>query len=111
MNPNGTGSIDVSSARITSLATPTQTTDAAKAYVDAQLQGLDVKNSVRVATTANGTLASAFANGQTVDGITLATNDRILLKNQSTGSENGIYTVNASGTPKLVQQTLMKIQK
>ena len=76
LNPNGTGSIDVSSARITSLATPTQTTDAAtKAYVDAQLQGLDVKNSVRVATTANGTLASAFANGQTVDGITLATND------------------------------------
>ena len=47
----------------------------------------------------NGTLASAFANGQTVDGITLATNDRILLKNQSTGSENGIYTVNASGAP------------
>ena len=40
-----------------------------KTYVDAQLQGLDVKNSVRVATTANGTLATAFANGQTVDGI------------------------------------------
>ena len=100
LDPNGTGSIDVSSARITSLGTPTQTTDAAtKAYVDAQLQGLDVKNSVRVATTANGTLASAFANNSTVDGVTLATNDRILLKNQSTGSENGIYTVNASGAP------------
>ena len=100
LDPNGTGTIDVSSARITSLATPTQTTDAAtKAYVDAQLQGLDVKNSVRVATTANGTLASAFANNSTVDGITLATNDRILLKDQSTGSENGIYTVNASGAP------------
>ena len=100
LDPNGTGTIDVSSARITSLATPTGSTDAAtKAYVDAQLQGLDVKNSVRVATTANGTLSSAFANGQTVDGITLATNDRILIKNQSTGSENGIYTVNASGAP------------
>ena len=98
--PNGTGVINVSSARITSLGTPTQTTDAAtKAYVDSQLQGLDVKNSVRVATTANGTLSSAFANGQTVDGITLATNDRILIKDQSTGSENGIYTVNASGAP------------
>ena len=58
-----------------------------------------LNNSVRVATTANGTLSSAFANGQTVDGVTLATNDRILLKNQSTGSENGIYTVNASGAP------------
>lgn len=100
LDPNGTGTIDVSSARITSLATPTQTTDAAtKAYVDAQLQGLDVKNSVRVATTANGTLSSAFANNSTVDGITLATGDRILLKDQSTGSQNGIYTVNSSGAP------------
>ena len=100
LDPNGTGTIDVSSARITSLATPTGSTDAAtKAYVDAQLQGLDVKNSVRVATTANGTLSSAFANNSTVDGITLATNDRILIKDQSTGSENGIYTVNASGAP------------
>ena len=100
LDPNGSGTIDVSSARITSLATPTGSTDAAtKAYVDAQLQGLDVKTSVRVATTANGTLSSAFANNSTVDGITLATNDRILLKNQSTGSEKGIYTVNASGAP------------
>ena len=100
LDPNGTGTIDVSSAKITSLATPTQGTDAAnKNYVDAQLQGLDVKNSVRVATTANGTLASAFANNSTVDGVTLATGDRILLKDQSTGSENGIYTVNASGAP------------
>ena len=100
LDPNGTGTIDVSSARITSLATPTGSTDAAtKAYVDAQLQGLDVKQSVRVATTANGTLSSAFANNSTVDGVTLATGDRILLKNQSTGSENGIYTVNSSGAP------------
>ena len=100
LDPNGTGTIDVSSARITSLATPTGSTDAAtKAYVDAQLQGLDVKQSVRVATTANGTLSSAFANNSTVDGVTLATGDRILLKDQSTGSENGIYTVNASGAP------------
>ena len=100
LDPNGTGVINVSSARITSLGTPTGGTDAAtKNYVDAQLQGLDVKNSVRVATTANGTLATAFANGETVDGITLATGDRILLKDQSTGSENGIYTVNASGAP------------
>ena len=54
---------------------------------------------VRVATTANGTLSTAFANGQTLDGITLATNDLILLKNQSTATENGVYTVNASGAP------------
>jgi len=59
----------------------------------------DWKNSVRVATTAAGTLASDFENGDTVDGVVLATGDRILLKNQSAGAENGIYTVNASGAP------------
>lgn len=55
--------------------------------------------SVRVATTTNGTLATAYENGDTVDGVTLATGDRILLKNQSTAADNGIYTVNASGAP------------
>lgn len=54
---------------------------------------------VRVATTAAGTLATSFENGDTVDGITLATGDRILIKDQSSASENGYYTVNASGAP------------
>lgn len=54
---------------------------------------------VRVATTGNGTLATAYANGQTVDGVTLATGDRILLKDQTTAVDNGVYTVNASGAP------------
>lgn len=80
--------------------TPSSSTDVViKSYVDGLLQGLDVKASVRVATTVAGTLASSFANGSTVDTITLVTGDRILLKNQSTGSENGIYTVNVSGAP------------
>ena len=57
------------------------------------------KDPVRVATTANGTLASAFENGDTIDGVTLVTGNRILIKNQTTASENGIYTVNASGAP------------
>ena len=80
--------------------TPSNTNDAAsKSYVDATANGLDVKNSVRAATTAAGTLASDFANGDAIDGVTLATNDRILIKDQADGSENGIYTVNASGAP------------
>lgn len=80
--------------------TPSGSTDAAsKAYVDSVATGMTPKESVRVATTAAGTLATSFANGQTVDGITLVTGDRILIKNQSTASENGIYTVNASGAP------------
>jgi len=92
--------LSLNSQKITNLATPTASADAAtKAYVDDAVQGLSAKDSVRVATTANGTLASAFANGQTVDGVTLATGDRVLLKNQTAGAENGIYTVNASGAP------------
>ena len=92
--------VSMGSNRITNVTDPTGDQDAAtKAYVDAVKTGLDVKGSVRVATTANGTLASAFANSQTVDGVSLSTGDRVLIKNQSTGSENGIYTVNASGAP------------
>jgi hypothetical protein len=67
--------------------------------VDGLINGLAWKPAVRAATTANGALATAYANGQTVDGVTLATGDRILLKNQTTGADNGIYTVNASGAP------------
>lgn len=86
--------------RVVSVANPTDAQDAAtKAYVDSVASGLNVKASVRAATTANGALASAYANGSTIDGVTLATGDRILLKNQTTGSENGIYTVNVSGAP------------
>ena len=92
--------VSMGANRIANVADPSQAQDAAtKAYVDAVKTGLDVKDSVRVATTANGTLASAFANGSSVDGVTLATGDRVFLKNQSTASENGIYTVNASGAP------------
>lgn len=57
------------------------------------------KQPVRLATAAAGTLASSFENGDTVDGVVLATGDRILIKNQAAGAENGIYTVNASGAP------------
>ena len=51
------------------------------------------------ATTAAATLASGFENGDTLDGITLATGNRVLLKDQADASENGVYTVNASGAP------------
>ena len=92
--------VSLNSQKITNLATPTASTDAAsKSYVDGVSQGLDVKDSVVATTTANGTLASAFANGSTIDGVSLSTNDRILIKDQSTQTENGIYKVNASGAP------------
>lgn len=85
-----TAAVSFNSQRITNLATPTADTDAAnKAYVDAARQGLDVKDSVRVATTANITLSGT----QTIDGIAVVAGDRVLVKNQTTGSANGIYVV------------------
>jgi hypothetical protein len=74
-------------------------TIATVSYVDGLVQGLSVKDSVRAATAVAGTLSTGFANGSTVGGVTLATGDRILIKNQSTATENGIYVVNASGAP------------
>jgi hypothetical protein len=72
---------------------------ATKQYVDSLAEGLHVHASVVAATTANITLATAVENGDTLDGVTLATGNRILVKNQSTASENGIYVVAASGAP------------
>lgn len=96
-----TADYSVNSHKITSLATPTNPGDAVtKSYADGLIAGVSSwKTAVRAATTANGTLASAFANGSVIDGVTLVTGDRILLKNQSTGGENGIYVVAASGAP------------
>lgn len=74
-------------------------TIATQEYVAGVVEGLDVKQSVRVATTAAGTLATSFANGQIVDGVTLVTGDRILIKDQAMGEENGIYVVQATGAP------------
>ena len=86
--------IDANSHKIVNLAEPTADSDAAtKYYVDAARSGLDVKGSVRAATTANITLS----NTQTVDGVALSVGDRVLVKDQSTGSQNGIYVV-ASGS-------------
>jgi len=90
LDPNGSGAINASSAKIINLADPTSPQDAAtKAYVDANRSGLDVKGSVRAATTGNITLT----NTQTIDTIDLAVGDRVLVKNQTTASQNGIYVV------------------
>jgi hypothetical protein len=95
-----TGNVSLATYKITSLGTPTDATDAAtKAYVDSVTEGLHIHESARAATTANVNLANALENGDTLDGVVLATGDRILVKNQTTTSENGIYVVAASGQP------------
>ena len=97
INPNGAGTVDVNTSKIVNVTDPTSAQDAAtKAYVDSVKQALDIKDSVRVATTANITIASALNNGDTLDGVTLADGDRVLVKDQSDASENGIYVVASS---------------
>lgn len=87
-----TGSLSLNSQKLTNLATPTLDTDATtKAYVDALAQGLTWKASVRAATTANITLSGA----QTLDGVAVIAGDRVLVKDQSTASANGLYVVAA----------------
>jgi hypothetical protein len=91
-SPTFTGTVTV--------PTPVNSTDAAtKAYVDALGEGLHIHASVMAATTANINLATDVENGDVLDGVTLATGNRILVKNQSTASQNGIYVVAASGAP------------
>lgn len=95
-----TAAVSLNSQKITNLDTPTDAGDAAnKSYVDSLSSGRDWKDSVRVATTVAGTLATSFEDGDTIDGVTLATGDRILIKNQADPAENGIYVVAASGAP------------
>ena len=80
-----------------SVATPSADGHAAtKGYVDSARSGLDVKQSVRVATTAAINLSLDLEAGDVIDGVTLAQGDRVLVKNQGTASENGIYVAVAS---------------
>ena len=113
ISPNGSGTVDVGSSRITSVTDPTGAQDAAtKAYVDAVKSGFDPKDSVVMATTANlnytysngssgvGATLTASGNGAvTIDGVATDTvNERVLVKDQSTAAQNGIYYVStASG--------------
>lgn len=62
-------------------------------------EGVNLRSPVRVATVNSGTLASDFENGDSIDGITLSTGDRILIKNQVSAAENGTYIVQATGSP------------
>ena len=92
-----TGSVSFNSQNITNLADPVNTQDAAtKGFVEATSQGLDVKDSCVAATTGNITISTALNNGDTLDGVSLSTNDRVLVKDQSTASQNGIYVVGSS---------------
>jgi hypothetical protein len=88
------GDVSLGSHKLTNVTDPTSAQDAAtKAYVDSIAQGLDAKPSVKAASTGNLTLSAT----QTVDGVSLSAGDRVLVKDQTTKSQNGIYVV-ASGS-------------
>jgi len=110
--PSGTGTVDVSSARITSLGTPTQATDAAtKAYVDGLKSGLAVKFPARLATTGANLSVTASGSGAgktltnsgtqaalVIDSVPAVVGDRVLIKDQSTAKDNGIFVVTNIGS-------------
>lgn len=106
----GSDNLNVAGGKLVNVGTPTAATDGAtKAYVDAVAAGLDWKASVRLATAAAlpsntaagsgvGKTLTATANGAlSVDGVAVAVGNRILVKNESAGANNGIYTVTAAG--------------
>ena len=91
-------SVSLTGGSITGLGDPSSSSEAAtKNYVDNLVAGLRTRAIARVGSTANVTIASELENGDTIDGVTLVTGDRVLLKNQSTASQNGLYIVVASG--------------
>jgi uncharacterized protein YjbI with pentapeptide repeats len=96
-----TGAIAMGTNKITGLGTPTDATDAAtKSYVDSAAQGIDWKASVKAATTANMFFVGyGGASPAVFDGITFDTGDRLLVKNQTTTSENGIYVYGGDASP------------
>ena len=106
LSPNGTGSVTVPSG-YESRSGFGDDSLVNKSYVDAVANGLDVKASVRVATTANlsgtynngnGTITAGSNGAISVDGVTLSVNDRVLVKDQTTQTQNGFYKVTATGS-------------
>lgn len=110
LDPNGTGTVDVNGAKITNVGTPTTDNDAAnKAYVDNALTGLTWKDAVNLLADSNVAL-SGSTNTLVIDGhsvLTQAHGDgyRILLKNQSTASQNGIYVYSDNGSTYTLTRT------
>ena len=92
-------SVSISGGSITGIGSPSSNTDVAiKSYVDEAVAGLRTRIIAECATTANVNLSNGLEAGDAIDGITLVAGDRVLVKDQSTATENGLYIAVASGT-------------
>jgi len=92
-------SVAITGGSVTGMSAPSTGSDVTtKTYVDDLVAGLRTRIITKAATTANIDLTADLQNADTLDGITLATNDKVLVKNQTDATENGIYDVVASGT-------------
>jgi len=99
ISTQASSNVAITGGSITGLGSPSSGSDATtKTYVDNLVTGLKTRTIVRAATTGNISLSSDLQNNDTLDGVTLATNDKVLVKNQSDNTQNGIYIVVASGT-------------
>ena len=99
MATQSASNVAITGGSITGMGSPSSASEVAtKNYVDTLVAGLKTRIITRVATTSAISLANDLQNGDTIDGITLSTGDKVLVKNQSSASENGIYDVVASGT-------------
>ena len=91
--------VSISGGSVTGLGDPSVSSEAAtKNYVDQAVAGLRTRVIAEAATTANIDLTADLQNGDTLDGVTLVTGDRVLVKDQTDATENGLYLVVASGT-------------
>ena len=91
--------VAVTGGSITGLGDPSATSDAAtKNYVDQAVAGLRTRIIAEAGTTGNIDLTADLQNGDTLDGVTLVTGDRVLVKDQTDATANGLYIVVASGT-------------
>ena len=92
-------SVAITGGTITGMGSPSSGSDVTtKTYVDNLVAGLKTRIITRVSTTANIDLTADLQNGDTLDGVTLSTGDKVLVKDQSNATQNGIYDVVASGT-------------
>ena len=99
MAVQNSATVSISGGSITGLSTPSNNSDVAiKSYVDDAVAGLRTRTIAECATTANVNLSNGLEAGDTIDGVTLVAGDRVLVKDQSTATENGLYIAVSSGT-------------